>query len=128
MTKKQISRILLVIMLLLNVYVVYRINTNTATISSYDAGYSQRTRVGQLDSFWSKYTGGSKNFEITYENKLKAEDDNNTSLIILVVLDAILIGAIYFLNKKPAVPPPPPLTIEERREQRFERKRRKSTR
>ncbi len=125
MTKKQIAWILLLIMLLSNVYVVYRISGNTTTISSYDAGYSHRTGVGQLESFWTKYTGGSKNFDITYENKLEAEDDNNKSLIVLVVLDTMLIGALYFLNKKPAVAPAPPPTIEERREQRFARKRRK---
>ncbi len=128
MSKKQISWLLLLVMLLANVYLVFRISNNSTTISSYDAGISQRSKVGQLESFWTKYTGGAKNFEITYEHKLKAESDTDTSLIVLVVLDAVFIGALYFLNKKPAVAPPPPLSIEERREQRFERKRRKSTR
>lgn len=128
MSKKQISRILLAFMIVLNVYIVYRITNDTTTISSYDAGISQRSRVGQLESFWTKYTGGSKKFEVTYEDRLKANSDRDISAIVLIVLDAILIGALYKLNKKPTVPPPPPLTIEERREQRFERKRRKSTR
>ena len=128
MSKKQISWLLILVMLLANVYLIFRVSNNSTTISSYDAGISQRSKVGQLESFWTKYTGGSKNSEITYEHKLEAENDTDTSLIVLVVLDAILIGALYFLNKKPAVAPPPPLSIEERREQRFERKRRKSTR
>ena len=128
MTKKQISRLLLVIMLLANVYLVFRISNNSTISSSYDAGISQRSKVGQLESFWTKYTGGAKNFEITYENKLKAEGDTEMCLIVLGLLDAVLIGALYKINKKPAVAPPPPLTVEERRELRFERKRRKSTR
>ena len=124
MTKKTISRILLAVMIVLNVYAVYRITTNTSIISSYDAGHSQRTGVGQMESFWSKYTGDAKRFEITYEDKLRAEADRNISGIVLVVLDVVLIGALYLLNKKPAAPPPRPLTVEERRELRFERKRR----
>ena len=128
MTKKQISWLLIVIMLLANAYLIFRISNNSTTISSYDAGISQRSRVGQLESFWTKYTGGKKNFEITYENKLKAESDTDICIIVLVVLDAILIGALYKLNKKPAVAPPPPLTVEERREQRFARKRHNNTR
>ncbi len=128
MSKKQISWLLIVIMLLANAYLIFRISNNSTTISSYDAGISQRSRVGQLESFWTKYTGGSKKFEVTYEDRLKADSDRDISAIGLIVLDAILIGALYKLNKKPAVAPPPPLTIEERRELRFERKRRKSTR
>ena len=125
MTKNQISRILLAVMLVANVYLVYRIHSNFTTISSYDAGISQRSGVGQLESFWTKYTGGAKKFEVTYENRLSAESDNNISGIILVVLDAVIIGALYVLNKKPEVPKVE-LSVEERRELRLERKRRNS--
>lgn len=126
MTKKKFSQILLAVMFLMNIYMLYRITNDTATISSYDAGISQRTGVGRLESFWTKYTGGSKKFEVTYEDRLKAESDKNTSAIVLIGLNVVLIAAIYWLNKKPAVAPPPPLTVEERRELRLERKRRNS--
>lgn len=124
MTKQNISRILLAVLILVNVYAIYRINSNATISSSYDAGYSRRTGVGQLDSFWSKYTGNAKRFEITYEDKLKAEDDSTNVMIVLGVIDVVLVGALYLLNKKPAAPKPRPLTVEERRELRFERKRR----
>ncbi len=124
MTKQNISRILLAVLIVVNVYAIYRIHSNMTISSSYDAGHSQRTGVGQLESFWAKYTGNTKRFEITYEDKLKADADSNTAMIVLGVLDVVLIGAIYLLNKKPAAPPPRPLSVEERRELRFERKRR----
>ena len=124
MTKQNISRILLAVLIVANVYAIYRIHSNVTISSSYDAGYSSRTGVGQLESFWAKYTGNTKNFKITYEDKLKAEDDISNSMIVLGVLDVVLIGALYLLNKKPAAPPPRPLSVEERRELRFERKRR----
>ena len=124
MTKKNISRILLAVLIAVNIYAIYRIHSNMTISSSYDAGYSQRTGVGQLDSFWSKYTGNAKNSEITYEDKTKAEDDTTNSMIVFGVIDVVLIGALYLLNKKPAAPPRRPLTVEERRELRFERKRR----
>ena len=124
MTKQNISRILLAVLIVVNVYAIYRIHSNMTISSSYDAGHSQRTGVGQLENFWANYTGNTKNFEITYEDKLKADSDSNTAMIVLGVLDVVLIGALYLLNKKPAAPPPRPLTVEERRELRFERKRR----
>ena len=103
MTKKIISRILLVLMILTNVYLIYRINVNTMSIASYDAGISQRSGVGQLESFWTKYVGGSKNYSTTYGDRERAESDSNHSTIALVVLDVIFIGAIYFLNKNSKV-------------------------
>ena len=106
MDKKIISRILFVIMLITNIYLIYRVNANTMSIASYDAGINQRTGVGQLESFWTKYIGGSKGSG-TYEDKTRAESDSQTSTYVLIVLDVILIGAIYFLNKKPKPKPAP---------------------
>ena len=93
MDKKIISRILFVIMLITNIYLN-------------DAGINQRTGVGQLESFWTKYIGGSKGSG-TYEDRERAESDSQTSTYVLIVLDVVLIGAIYFLNKKPKPKPAP---------------------
>ena len=109
MDKKIISRILLAIMIITNIYLIYRINSNTMSIASYDAGINQRTGVGQLESFWTKYIGGSKGFS-TYEDRERAESDSQTSTYVLFVLDVVLIGAIYFMNKKPK---PKPVPVED---------------
>ena len=98
---RQISIAIIVLMLLTNIYLVWRINANTMAIASYDAGISQRTGVGKLESFWTKYVGASKNSATTYEDRLNAESDSNFSIIALVVLDIVFIGALVYLNKKP---------------------------
>ena len=101
MTKKNLSIGLLVLMILTNVYLIWRVNSNTMTIASYDAGISQRTGVGKLETFWTKYIGGSKNSATTYEDRLNAEDDSNYSIIALFVLDAIFVAVLFKLNQKP---------------------------
>ena len=106
MTKKTITRILLAILIISNVYLIYRVNANTMSIASYDAGINQRTGVGKLESFWTNYIGGSKGSG-SYEDRTRAESDSKTTINILVVLDVILVGAIYFLNKKPKPKPAP---------------------
>ena len=124
MTKKNISIAVLVLMILSNIYLIYRVNVNTMAIASYDAGISQRTGVGKLETYWTKYIGGSKNAATTYEDRLDAEADSNYSIIALFVLDAIFIGVLFKLNKKPK-PVEVPLTEEEEylRERRNRRRR-----
>ncbi|MBR4642680.1 MAG: hypothetical protein IKO74_08200 [Selenomonadaceae bacterium] len=106
MDKKIVSRILLALMIVTNIYLLYRVNSNTMSIAAYDAGINQRTGVGQLESFWTKYIGGSKGSG-TYEDRARAESDSQTSTYVLIVLDVVLIGAIYLLNKKPKPKPAP---------------------
>lgn len=106
MDKKIISRILIAILIVSNIYLVYRVNANTMSIAAYDAGINQRTGVGQLESFWTKYIGGSKGSG-TYEDRERAEADSQTATNILIVLDIVLVGAIYFLNRKPKPKPEP---------------------
>ena len=106
MDKKIVSRILLALMIVTNIYLLYRVNSNTMSIAAYDAGINQRTGVGQLESFWTKYIGGSKGSG-TYEDRARAESDSQTSTHVLIVLDVVLIGAIYLLNKKPKPKPAP---------------------
>ncbi|MBE8950350.1 MAG: hypothetical protein SR3Q1_07100 [Quinella sp. 3Q1] len=106
MTKQMISRILIAILIVSNIYLVYRVNSNTMSIAAYDAGINQRTGVGKLESFWTKYIGGSKDLS-SYEDKARAEADSQTVTKILIVLDVVLIGAIYFLNRKPKPKPAP---------------------
>ena len=124
MTKKQISIAVLVLMILSNIYLIYRVNANTMAMNSYDAGISQRTGVGKLDSYWTKYIGGSKNSSITYEDRVNAESDSNNSIIVLFLLDIVFIGVLFKLNKKPK-PVEMPLTEEEEylRERRLRRRR-----
>jgi len=119
MTKKNISIVLLVLMIITNAYLIWRVNANTMAIASYDAGISQRTGVGKLETFWTKYIGGAKDSSLSYEDRAKAESDSNNSIIVLFVLDIIFIAALYKLNKKPK-PVKAPLT----REEEWERERR----
>jgi len=106
MTKKMLSRILLAVLIISNIYLVWRVNANTMSIASYDAGISQRTGVGKLESFWTKYIGGSKG-SLTYEDRERAEADSQTVTYVLIVLDVVLIGAMYLLNRKPKPKPAP---------------------
>ena len=124
MTKKNLSIAVLVVMILSNIYLIYRVNANTMAIASYDAGISQRTGVGKLETYWTKYIGGAKNSATTYEDRLNAEADSNYSIIALFVLDAVFIGVLIKLNKKPK-PVEVPLTEEEEylRERRARRRR-----
>ena len=105
MSKKSISIAIVILMVITNVYLVMRINSNTMSMTSYDAGISQRSGVGKLESFWTGYVGASKNESTTYEDRANAESDSNYSIIILVVLDIVCFGALYKLNKKPKPAP-----------------------
>ena len=120
-TKYLISRILFAFLVISNIYLMYRVDSNNVAISNYNAGYSQRSGVGQLDSFWTKYVGGIKNPLSTYEDRVRTEEDSNRSVMILFVMDAVLVGAIYWLNRTPKVKEPE-LTEEEKRRQRWERR------
>ena len=122
MTKQNISRILLAVLIISNVYLLWRVHSNTMSIASYDAGINQRTGVGQLESFWTKYIGGSKGFG-TYEDRSRAESDSQTATNVLIILDIVLVGAIYFLNKKPK-PKPAPVEDDDWRSPRRSRRRR----
>ena len=105
MNKKTISIIIAAVLLLANGYLVYRINTNTMIAASYDAGISQRTGVGKMETFWTKYVGASKNESTTYEDRSNAESDSNLSLGLLLLLDVAGLGALYALNRKPKPAP-----------------------
>lgn len=120
MTKKTISRILIAILIISNIYLVWRVNSNTMSIAAYDAGINQRTGVGKLESFWTKYIGGSKGFG-TYEDRSRAETDSKTVINILIVLDIVLVGAIYLLNRKPKPKPAPVEDDDWRRPRRSRR-------
>lgn len=119
MTKKNLSIAVLVLMILTNVYLIWRVNSNTMTIASYDAGISQRTGVGKLESYWTKYIGGSKNSATTYEDRAAAEDDSTYSIIALFLADIIFVAVIFKLNKKPK-----PVEVKLTPEEEWERERR----
>ncbi len=125
MSKKHISIALIVFMILSNIYLVLRVNSNTMSIASYDAGISQRTGVGKLESFWTKYVGASKNSLTTYEDRSKAESDSTYSIIVLFVLDILIVGGLYVLNKKPKPVPVQNDEEEDWRNQRRGRRRRR---
>lgn len=122
MTKQTISRILLAILIVSNIYLIYRVNANTMSIAAYDAGISQRSGVGKLESFWTKYIGGSKNSS-SYEDRARAEADSQNATYVLIGLDIVLVGAIYLLNKKPK-PKPAPVEDDDWRSPRSSRRRR----
>ena len=122
MTKQTITRILLAVLIVSNVYLLYRVNANTMSIASYDAGINQRTGVGKLESFWTKYIGGSKSLG-TYEDRERAEADSQTATYVLFVLDAVLVGAMYLINRKPK-PKPAPIDDDDWRSPRRRSRRR----
>lgn len=101
MSKRNISIAIIVLTILTNVYLLWRVNANTMAIASYDAGISQRTGIGQLESYWTKYIGASKNSLTTYEDRLNAESDSNRSIAVMIVLDLLAIGVLVYLNRKP---------------------------
>ncbi len=109
MTKQTITRILMAVLIISNVYLIYRVHANTMSIASYDAGISQRSGVGKLESFWTNYIGGSKGLG-TYDDRARAESDSQTAINVLVVLDFILVGAMYLINRKPK---PKPLPVDD---------------
>lgn len=125
MSKKHISIALIVFMILSNIYLVLRVNSNTMSIASYDAGISQRTGVGKLESFWTKYVGASKNSLTTYEDRSNAESDSTRSIIVLFVLDILIVVGLYVLNKKPKPVPVQNDEEEDWRNQRRGRRRRR---
>ena len=119
MSKKNLSIAVLVLMILTNVYLIWRVNSNTMTIASYDAGISQRTGVGKLESYWTKYISGAKNSATTYEDRAAAEDDSTYSIIALFLADIIFVAVIFKLNKKPK-----PVEVKLTPEEEWERERR----
>lgn len=123
MNKKIISGIIIAVMILSNVYLVYRVSSNNMTIASYDAGISQRSGVGQLESFWTKYIGGSKKSQMTYEDRENAESDSSISIAVLCVIDIACAVALYKLNHTPK---PAPVIDED--EEEWRRRQRRSRR
>lgn len=125
MTKRNISIALLVLMIITNVYLILRVNSNNMRVASYDAGISQRSGVGKLESYWTKYIGASKDSSLSYEDRANAESDSTYSIMLLFILDIVFVAAIFKLNKKPK-PVAAPLTEEEEfeRERRARRRRR----
>ncbi|MCR5833813.1 MAG: hypothetical protein K6G55_04105 [Selenomonadaceae bacterium] len=104
--KRYISIALVIFMLLTNIYLVLRVSGNNMTITSYDGGISQRNGVGQFESFWTKYVGGSSS-NISAGDYNKAKDDNNFSITVLFILDIVIIGGLVYLNRTPKPTPTP---------------------
>ena len=125
MTKRQISIAIIVLMILTDVYLIWRVNSNTMAIASYDAGINQNTGVGRLESFWTEYVGASKNSAVTYEDRTNAESDSNFSIGALIVLDIIFIGALVYLNRKPKPVPVQSDSEDDWRSERRGRRRRR---
>lgn len=125
MTKRQISIAITVLIILTNIYLIWRVNSNTMAIASYDAGINQQTGVGRMESYWTKYIGASKNSATTYEDRLNAESDSNFSIGALIVLDIIFIVALVYLNRKPKPVPVQSDAEDDWRSERRGRRRRR---
>ena len=125
MTKRQISIAITVLIILTNIYLIWRVNSNTMAIASYDAGINQQTGVGRMESYWTKYIGASKNSATTYEDRLNAESDSNFSIGALIVLDIVFIGALVYLNRKPKPIPVQSDSEDDWRSERRGRRRRR---
>ena len=107
MSKRNLSIIIAVVMIIANVYLIWRVNSNTMSIASYDAGISQRNGVGKLESYWTSYIGGSKNSSYSAEDRARSESDSTYSILLLVALDVAGCVALYMLNRKPKPAPAP---------------------
>jgi len=125
LTKRQISIAITVLIILTNIYLIWRVNSNTMAIASYDAGINQQTSVGRMESYWTKYIGASKNSATTYEDRLNAESDSNFSIGALIVLDIVFIGALVYLNRKPKPVPVQSDSEDDWRSERRGRRRRR---
>lgn len=121
MNKQLVTRILIAILIISNLYLVWRVHSNIMSVAAYDAGINQRTGVGQLESFWTKYIGASKNLS-SYEERTRAESDSQTATNVLIFLDVVLIGALYLINRKPK-PKPAPVDEDDWRSPRRSRRR-----
>ena len=121
MSKKAITRILFAVLVISNIYLLLRVNSNTMSIISYNSEFSPRTSISKFDNFWVDSVGGSKS-SISYEDKLRAENDSQIATYVLILLDVVLVGAIYFLNKKPK-PKPAPVEDDWRSPRRSRRRR-----
>ena len=106
MDKKTISRILLAVLIVSNIYLLWRVNSNTTLIITYDSGMSQRSGLSRFGKSWTENLGKSKSLS-SYEDKERAEADSKIMTYVLFILDAILVSGIYFLNRKPKPKPAP---------------------
>lgn len=120
MTKQTIVRILFAVLVISNIYLLLRVNSNTMSIISYNSAFSPRAAISKFDNFWTDSVGGSKG-SISYEDKINAENDSQIVTNVLIVLDIVLVGAIYFLSKKPK-PKPAPVDDDFRRPRRSKRR------
>ena len=52
MSKKAITRILFAVLVISNIYLLLRVNSNTMSIISYNSEFSPRTSISKFDNFF----------------------------------------------------------------------------
>lgn len=80
---------------------LFRISYNEDIIESYEAlsqPLPERTKIGMLDAFWQKYTGGTRDKFVTQGEAVKAEAAIDSAYKIMIGADVVLaIAGIIFI-------------------------------
>ena len=83
-----------------------RINYNEGIIDSYEAlskPLYERSKIGMLDSFWQKYTGGTRNTAVTQVDAQRAQQTIDSAYSFMIGADVILLIAGAVLILKPII-------------------------
>lgn len=83
-----------------------RISYNEDIISSYEAlsnPLPERTKIGVLDAFWQKYTGGTRQKFVTQGDVIKAEKTIDSAYSFMIGADVVLLITVAVLIIQPAV-------------------------
>lgn len=83
-----------------------RISYNEGIVDAYDASTKvlpERTKIGVMDRFWQKYTGGTRNTNVTQVEAQRAERAIDSAYGFMVGADVILILAAGILILQPII-------------------------
>lgn len=106
MGRNQLIAGICALIVLVTAFSMFRIGYNEDIIDSYQAVSNPlpyNSKIGTLDRFWQKYTGGTRNTSVTFLDAQRAEDAIDSAYRWMIGLDAVLIialaGVIYKTRK-----------------------------
>lgn len=94
------------LMILITGISMIRIGYNQNIVDSYESAtmsVPERTKVGMLDSFWQKYTGGTRGQAATQVEAQRAESAVNSTYGFMIGADVILLIAAGVLILQPII-------------------------
>lgn len=104
--RNHIFIILCALIIIITATSMFRISYNKDIISSYEAlsnPLPERTKIGILDAFWQKYTGGTRNKFVTYGDAIQAEKTIEKAYSFMIGADVVLLIAAAVLVIQPAI-------------------------